>query len=241
MKEIVSKLNSFIIFDFPVQSDFISRQFTSIHNNFQKQFPHWSLTATRRKLIANFWFRQVLFHFGALIAIATLFALIFNGNRPMAIGSVVVAVFLAGCICFVILTAFNYWPVYYSDFLPKLDTVIAQHEEEMEIAAVIKKCKRTQYSIPALTIIFYVFTKALEISFPACNDRSAELLNNLYGADKDKLKQNLSRLYKLSSLTPREKAEIEKGIESAKGFFEELGYPRAQQILQKLELKLQRA
>jgi len=241
MNEIVNQVNSFIIFEFPVQSKFISRQFTSIHNNFQKQFPHWSLTATRRKVIANFWFRQVLFHYAAIITIATLPVLLFGGNwSRIGIVSVVLSVFLAGFICFVIITAFNYWPVYYSDFLPKLDTVIAQHEKEMEVVAEIKKCKRTQYSIPSLTIIFYVFTNALEISFPACNDRSAELLNNLYGADKDKLKQNLSRLYKLSSLTPREKAEMEKGIESAKGFFDELGYPPAQQILQKLELKLQR-
>ncbi len=48
-----------------------------------------------------------------------------------------------------ILTAFNYWPVYYADFLPKLDTIIAQREKGNEIAGVIKKCNRTQYSIPS--------------------------------------------------------------------------------------------
>ncbi|MDQ2720629.1 MAG: hypothetical protein M3Z26_12835 [Bacteroidota bacterium] len=138
------------------------------------------------------------------------------------------------------MTAFNYWPAYYADFLPKLDTIIAEYEKKMEIAGEIKKCKRTQYSIPTLTIIFYVFSKAANIPFPACNDRSAELLNNLYGSDKDKIKQNLSRLYKLSRLSLREKAEMEKGIASAKAFFEELGYPQAQKILEQLELKLQR-
>ncbi len=70
MKEIVRRVNAFIIFDLPVQSEFISRQFASIHNNFQKQFPHWSLEATRRKVIANFWFRQVLSHFAAIIGMA---------------------------------------------------------------------------------------------------------------------------------------------------------------------------
>ncbi|MEP6949397.1 MAG: hypothetical protein ABI863_08990 [Ginsengibacter sp.] len=137
--------------------------------------------------------------------------------------------------------AFNYWPVYYADFLPKLDTIIAQYGKEMEIAGEIKKCKRTQYSIPTLTVIFYVFTKSANISFPACNDRSAELLNNLYGADKDKLKQNLSRLYKFSGLSIREKAEIEIRIASAKALFAEPGYQSGEKILQQLELKLQRA
>ncbi|MDQ2719897.1 MAG: hypothetical protein M3Z26_09105 [Bacteroidota bacterium] len=33
---------------------------------------------------------------------------------------------------------FNYWTVYYADFLPKLDTIIAEHEKKMEIAGEIK-------------------------------------------------------------------------------------------------------
>jgi hypothetical protein len=69
--------------------------------------------------------------------------IIIGVNPPIAIRSIVAAVFLAVCICFVIVTAFNYWPVYYSDFLPKLDTIIAQHEKEIELAVEIKKCKRT--------------------------------------------------------------------------------------------------
>lgn len=75
---------------------------------------------------------------------------------------------------------------------------------------------------------------------PACNDHSAELLNNLFGADKDKLKQNLSRLYKLSSLSPKERAEIQKGINSARAFFQALNYRPSQKILDQLEVKLQR-
>jgi alcohol dehydrogenase YqhD (iron-dependent ADH family) len=76
--------------------------------------------------------------------------------------------------------------------------------------------------------------------FPACNVNSAELLNNLYGADKDKLKQNLSRLYKLSTMSPKERAEIQKGIDTARNFFNALAHSPAQKILDQLELKLQR-
>ena len=76
---------------------------------------------------------------------------------------------------------------------------------------------------------------------PPCNDRSAEILNNLFGADKDKLKQNLSRIYKLSSLSPKERAEIQKGIDAARIFFNSLQYSNANSILDQLEIKLHKA
>jgi hypothetical protein len=230
------RVKSFIMFDFPVQIEFISGQFANTHNNFQRQFPYWSLAATRKKVIADFWFRQVLFHYCFIITTGTLVALLLGNSWH----TILLPLLACATITFIVTTAFNYWPVYYADFLPKLDTIIARYEKEMEVAGEIKKCKRTQYSIPTLTIIFHVFSKSLDVPSLACNDRSAELLNNLYGADKDKLKQNLSRLYKLSGLSIREKAEMEKGIASASAFFEELGYSPAQQILEQLELKLQR-
>ena len=124
--------------------------------------------------------------------------------------------------------------------MPKLDTIIAEKEKLNSAADEIKKCKRTQYSIPTLTIIFYTFSKIGDIPLPPCNDNSAGLLNNLYGADKDKLKQNLSRLYKLSSLSPKEKAEIQKGIDASKMFFEALACSPGMVILDQLELKLQK-
>jgi hypothetical protein len=56
---------------------------------------------------------------------------------------------------------------------------MAELEKELNNAVDIKKCKRTQFSIPTLTIIFYVFSKIGNIPLPASNDRSAELSNNL--------------------------------------------------------------
>lgn len=154
--------------------------------------------------------------------------------------SFLIPVFFAGGISLFILTLFHYWPAYYSDFLPKLDTIIAEQEKLIVVQEEVKKCKRTQFPIPALTIIFYVFSKTGNISLLPSNDRSAELLNNLYGADKDKLKQNLSRLYKLSQLSPKERAEIQKGIAIARTFFESLDCKPAQAILDQLEIRLNR-
>ena len=236
MREILKQVKSFITFDFILRNDYIRELFTSTHANYQKVFPHWSLNATRKRVIAEFWFRQVLFHYSVILLFGILAVIPFGGDWH----SFLLSVILSGGISFITLTAFNYWPMYYAHFLPQLDTIIAEKEKLKDAQEEIKKCKRTQFSIPTLTVIFFVFSKISSIPLPACNDRSAELLNNLYGADKDKLKQNLSRLYKLSNLSPKERAEIQKGINTAQAFFKALEYHPAKQILDQLEIKLQR-
>lgn len=236
MKDFVKMIKSFILFDLPLQVDVISNQFATTHDSYQKQFPHWNFTATRKKLISNFWLRLVLYHYSFIIGLAAviIFPVIENWNVLL------LSIFMGGMISFLTLILFHYGPAYYSDFLPKLDTVIAEQEKLKLIQEDLKKCKRSQFSIPTLTIIFYVFSKTSEMPLPACNEKSAGLLNCLYGTDKDKLKQNLSRLYKVSSLSPKERAEIQKGIDVSRSFFEALGLLTARIILDQLELKLQR-
>ena len=104
----------------------------------------------------------------------------------------------------------------------------------------LKKCKRSQFSIPALTIIYYVFSKTSGVPLLPANDQSAVLLNQLFGADRDKLKQNLSRLYQISRLSPKERAEMQKGIDKAHEFFDSLNSSKASEILNQMELKLQK-
>ena len=236
MNEILNKGMSFITFDFPLRNDYIRELFISTHANYQKDSPHWSLSATRKKVIAKFWFRQVLIHFSVILTIGILVDIPFGENwHPL-----LAPIFFVGIIAFISITAFNYWPVYYSDFLPQLDTIIAEEQKLKEAEEEIKKCKRTQFSIPSLVVIYYVFVQTGNMKLLQINDRSAELLNNLYGADKDKLKQNLSRLYKPSELSPKERAEFQKGIENARTLFEALNSKAATKILNQLELKLQR-
>jgi hypothetical protein len=235
MKEILCSAKSFITFDFPLNSQYIGEQFLATHDHYRASNPHWCLTASRRKVISDYWFRHVLVHFGTLYGSATLFVLLVNQSFHHTF---FVSAFAIGIISFCVLFITHYWLFYYSDFLPKLDTVIARHEQEARKEEKIEKCRRTQFSIPTLTIIFYVFSKDCNFPFPACNDQAAELLNNLYGSDKDKLKENLRRIYKPSSLSPKERAEFQKGINNARGFFKTLGYREAALILDKFEIKL---
>ncbi len=125
MKELVRKLSTLILFEFPLRHEYISAQFTSKHNNYLQQFPHWSLAATRKKVISDYWFRQVLYNFACIIAIALVCTIPFTGSWHFA----AFPLFLALIISFVILTCTNYWPMFYSDFLPKLDTVITTFKD----------------------------------------------------------------------------------------------------------------
>jgi hypothetical protein len=234
MKDFVKMIRSFILFDLPLQVSVISNQFATTHESYQKQLAHWNFKATRRKLIANFWLRLVIYHYLVILGLAAIIILPFTPNW----NGFLLSVFLGGIICLVTLILFHYGPTYYSEFLPKLDTIIAEQESLRVIQEETRKCKRSQFSIPTLTIIFYVFSKASNTPLLPSNDRSAELLNCLYGADKDKLKQNLSRLYKVSKLSPKERAEMQKGVDASRIFFEAVSLTQAQNILNQLELKI---
>lgn len=235
MKDFVKMIRSFILFDLPLQVSIISNQFAATHEIYQKQFAHWSFSATRKKLIADFWLRLVLYHYFVILGIAAILILPFIPDWSVFM----LSIFFGGILSLFTLILFHYGPAYYSDFLPKLDTVIAEQETLRLVREETKKCKRSQLSIPTLTIIFYVFSKASNTPLLPSNDRSAELLNHLYGADKDKLKQNLSRLYKISKLSPKERAEMQKGIDASRSFFEGISLKIAPLILNQLEVKIQ--
>lgn len=236
MKDYVRMIKSLILFELPLEVSVISHQFATIHGSYQQRFPFWSFTATRKKLIYNFWVRYVFYHFLIVVGIAVLMI----APTIKDSYSFFVSIFASSLFSLFSIILFHYWPAYYGDFLPKLDTIIAEQEAIKTQEGELKKCKRSQFSIPTLSIIFYVFCKTTAIPTLPGNDKSAELLNGLYGADKDKLKQNLSRLYKITSLSSKERAEMQKGIESAREFFKAIDLPAAGNILNQLELKMQK-
>jgi len=230
-------MQSLLLFDAPFKNREVRESFLTFHRYQQQQFPQWPLTATRKKIIARFWCNDVLPNFGLVLLMSSLMVLPFEKRWQFALP----ATLLAGTASLFTLMLFNYIPQFYAKFLPVLDTVMAEQEKTTAAETILRKCKRTQFSIATLTIIFYVFAKTSKLPLPAANDKSAELLNSLYGADKDKLKQNLSRLYKIASLSPKERAEMLKGVEATRIFFEALDFPAAQKWLDELERKLQKA
>lgn len=138
------------------------------------------------------------------------------------------------------LTAFIYFPSFFWSFLPKLEVISGEQEKLAIQAEEAAKCKRTQFQAPTLIIIYYINSKINNTPLLPANDQSAAFLNKLYGSDKDKLKQNLSRLYRLPSLSAKERAEMLKAVENTRDFFKDSRNADIPKILDELELKLNR-
>jgi hypothetical protein len=235
-KDIWTQAKAFVFFESPVRMDLIDGVFNKTHNHYQQEFPNWTYAATRKKLIFEFWSRKVFVHFAIMFTAAIIGVVTFTTNKHIFL----LSLFMGAVISFMVIATKIYWPAYFSDFLPKLDTVIEEKQKFRTAQLELNKCKRSQFTIPTLTIIYYVNCKVCGVSLLPANDASAELLNQLYGVDKDKIKQNLSRLYHLSHLSAKEKAEMHKGIDRAREFFVKLNHMSAPEILDQLELKLSR-
>lgn len=121
----LTQVRSFLTFDLPLDSRYIGTQFTTTHHQLTTAHPGWCLQATRQKLTARYWFRYVLTHFASLYSFAVAVTLPFNTQLNQFY---LAAVLTAGVISFSILTITNYGPMFFSDFLPKLQTMTAVFE-----------------------------------------------------------------------------------------------------------------
>jgi len=209
------RMISFITRENTLDINTIRSLFIAEHEKCLQQNPTWNLKATRRLVIANYWFTDILIHYGTIMAVAVIFTL------PQCISwlTIPASILFASIPALFSLTAFVYFPSFVWNFLPNLEVIIGEQEKLALKVEETTKCKRTQFEAPTLIIIYYVNSKISNIPLLPANDQSAGLLNKLYGSDKEKLKLNLSRLYKLSSLSAKERAEMLKGVEKARDFF----------------------
>ncbi|WP_089898049.1 hypothetical protein [Chitinophaga arvensicola] len=147
---------------------------------------------------------------------------------------------MIGAVSFGIVYFFIYLPSFSSAFLPQLEMLIANHKrEQVEIPQT--KSAKTQSKIPALTVTLYALFKTAGVERIASDALSAQMINRLTGVDTDSIKENLRRVIHPKTLSPKERAEIVKGIAVAKVYFEKLGYPPAIKLLDGLEMKLKGA
>ncbi|MDF2188311.1 hypothetical protein [Paraflavitalea sp. CAU 1676] len=229
------RLISVMMFDLPLSPNYISTEFSRLHEYHQVQDQDWPFQATRGKMAAEYWFRHVLASFAAILTGGALVSTLFVSEWSQALPALV----LVGAITFLTLTGIIYYPAYKFTFLPYLETVISKKEAQLiKIKEEpIKRCKTTQFSIPTLTVIFYVFCKISKSSFLPTNDESAALLNQLFGVTNKSLKDNLSRLERPARISDRERAEMRKAIEEAATFFQQLNNPAALKELHLLEIQ----
>ncbi|MDH7463521.1 hypothetical protein QEG73_19630 [Chitinophagaceae bacterium 26-R-25] len=235
MKRIMCSLANILAFELPLEPGFLAASFSQQHLYYKSAEPNWHFYGTRRKVISRFWLRYVTFHFGVLLLMAIILTTGYCQQLPNPSG-----VFIGAVVSFFCMISIFYYPKFYTDFLPALDTITSQQEKLQAEQEETKKCKRTQFSTPTLVIIYFVLSKTTDLSMPPANDVGAGLLNNLFGVDKDKLKQNIVRLLKISELSAKERAEFIKGISAARDFFIAVGSKSAEPILNQLELKVNR-
>jgi hypothetical protein len=232
----LKRIVSFITRQHTLDINTIRSLFIAEHEKCFELNPAWNLKATRKLIIATYWFKEVLIHFGVIIAVSVLFTLP-QYNSWLALPA---SILFASLPALFTLTAFVYLPSFLWKFLPNLDVITGEQEKLAMQTDETAKCRRTQFQAPTLIIIYYVHSKISNTPLLPANDQSAGLLNKLYGSDKDKLKHNLSRLYKLPTLSVKERAEMLKGIDNARTFYNEAGYTNTSKILDDLEFKLNR-
>jgi hypothetical protein len=235
MSDLVKRVKSFIVFDFPLQPAYITTQFYSTHKKFQSETPGWSTAATRQKLISRYWFTYVAGHFTFLLGIPTLLIFLLYGFKQP--GYYLPGIFLAGFISYAILYLFHYRFYFSSIFLPRLETIKELYE--YSIIEKQEKCRQAQFSNLSLTLIFYVFDKKSGMNAIQCNDQFARHLMKLFGVDSGSMKKNLELLYgKKKLLSIRKTTEIQKSFQEAFSFFECMDFAEGIKELRKLEQKL---
>ncbi|MBS0030590.1 hypothetical protein ACTJJ0_26190 [Chitinophaga sp. 22321] len=172
-----------------------------------------------------------------MFGIALLIILPFNPYFSLLYLSVLC---MMGAISFGIVYFCIYLPFFSSAFLPQLESLIANHKKA-QIDVPQTKSAKTQSKIPALTVTLYALFKTAGVERIASDAFSAQMINRLTGVDTDSIKENLRRIIHPKTLTPKERAEIVKGIAVSKVYFEKLGHSPAIKLLGGLEMKLKGA
>jgi hypothetical protein len=237
MKKNLQRLASFATFDLPLNVGYNQLQLLAIHKEKTATTPRWNIEGTRRKLIAHYWYGHVLYHFLSLFGVALLVILLFSPYFNLLYLSVLC---MMGGISFGVVYFCIYLPSFSSAFLPQLETLVANHKRaQIEIPQT--KSAKTQSKIPALTVTLYALFKTAGVERVASDAFSAQMVNRLTGVDTDSIKENLRRIIHPKNLTPKERAEIVKGIAVARGYFEKLDHLPAIKLLDELEMKLKGA
>ena len=235
MKDLMDKVKTFITFDFPVPATYINIKFAETHQKLQAEVPEWSTTATRQKLLFNYWSNHVAGHFTFLFGLPALVFFFVSGGLHHFSGYLV-TIMIAGMISYLVIYLFHYRPIFCTSYLPSLET--AKEAYDRKHHEVLEKCRQAQLSNFALTLVFYVFEKSSGMDTLLCNDQSASLLMKLYGVDPGSLKKNLELIYgKRKCLLPRKQTEIINRFDEAINFFEETKFPKGVTLLKELQKK----
>ncbi|QJB35945.1 hypothetical protein HF329_33400 [Chitinophaga oryzae] len=234
MRMILGRLQSFAMFDLPFEISWIQQSFVTIHENYSKAYQGWSLNATRKKLVADYWLKHVLAHLGAFYLTGLVIVLFLGGKFDEFVLS---GVLLGVLISLPVLIFWLYGQLFYFDFLPKLDTIMENYEGKQLLH--LKKCQQAQMSNFALAVVYYALAKASGLQITGANRQYGERLMNLFGKDPDDMYRALKLIAcKVSKLSPHKQTEIGKSLEEARSFFELIEFLPGIKVVEQLDSKL---
>lgn len=264
-REILRRVKDVFVFEFPLQMENVSAQFSAAHAGYRRQFPDWSMEATRKMFIERYWFRQVPLHYAVLLVVSMAVSAIFFKGWYLAL----VPIFFAGTVAFVVLFVFIYWRVFYTGFLTRIDNMFLEHrqaeaqetkkiheraqqqllEEKLQISQErtkleelrqeLIKCRKSQLSNFSIVLVIYALDRAENWNFLRCNKDSAVLLTRLFGKDPDDFQKKLAIIYgKKQPLSSRARTEMRGQFEEAYSILEQAGRQQGIRALRELELRL---
>lgn len=237
MKDIVSKVKSFVTFELPVQPAYVHAKFASLHERFQTEDPNWSTAATKQKLISSYWLGKVPVHFVGILAIS-LTALFILGELRLT-DKLVVNLFVASFTSYLVLLAFHYKPEFMHNYLPQVENATAAYEERQNEK--LQKCRQAQLPNFSLTLLFFVFAQLKGIEILRNDERVSTLLMKIFGIDPGSIKKNLDLLILpsgLSKASDRKMTEIKNRFDEVYSILTELNLEDAVDYLKKLEREL---
>ena len=118
----MKQLKSFFTFDLPVNYNYIYSRFRQAHEGQRNVYACWPAEATGRRLINEYW-SNALWHYLLLIVLADVAVLFYNGQLH---AMYMFASVTLGMAAYLPLYLLLYRPIFTGEFLPKLETVIAE-------------------------------------------------------------------------------------------------------------------
>lgn len=92
-------------------------------------------------IISRYWFNYVIIHFSILYGLAALFTLVFSGQFNQYY---LPSLLIAGSLSFFVMFIFQYWPVFYSNLLPKLDSLMDEYESQQKASVRFQSLRELQ-------------------------------------------------------------------------------------------------
>lgn len=229
------RLTSFYTFDLPVNYKYLYTIFRQTQEGQHNVHSCWPIAATRQKLISDYW-GNALLHYLLLIALSVVVVLLFTITYGYLGNIYLPVLFLVGILAYLPMYFIIYRPTFLREFLPNLETVIAEYEGRERLK--LDKCKQDQPTNRALAFLFYVLNQTSKMSYLSASSKCADMLHKIFGVSQKGMQNELDLIYKQSKrkkLESRQLLEVSKGFEEAYTLLEDMHFTEGIRELKILE------